>query len=191
MVIISPVYILSDRTLASTDKTALEPQIPVASTEVNSGGKIDRSNQIKQALEEFDKLRLHIFPGNIPEMGLDEFVEQFKKLSGGLDIISSPNYNQLLEYLILNPRPMQAIHKKITDYNTINKRQNLNLEETNPLETSKAFQAFQKITGERLLAIRKVIVNEMNSRDKGAKLRQDSSENQGTLITDLHRIQEF
>ena len=165
MVIISPVYILSDRTLASTDKTALEPQIPVASTEVNSGGKIDRSNQIKQALEEFDKLRLHIFPGNIPEMGLDEFVEQFKKLSGGLDIISSPNYNQLLEYLILNPRPMQAIHKKITDYNTINKRQNLNLEETNPLETSKAFQAFQKITGERLLAIRKVIVNEMNSRD--------------------------
>jgi len=122
---------------------------------------------------------------------LDEFVEQFKKLSGGLDIISSPNYNQLLEYLILNPRPMQAIHKKITDYNTINKRQNLNLEETNPLETSKAFQAFQKITGERLLAIRKVIVNEMNSRDKGAKLRQDSSENQGTLITDLHRIQEF
>ena len=191
MVIISPVYILSDRTLASTDKTALEPQIPVASTEVNSGGKIDRSNQIKQALEEFDKLRLHIFPGNIPEMGLDEFVEQFKKLSGGLDIISSPNYNQLLEYLILNPRPMQAIHKKITDYNTINKRQNLNLEETTPLETSKAFQAFQKITGERLLAIRKVIVNEMNSRDKGAKLRQDSSENQGTLITDLHRIQEF
>ena len=191
MVIISPLYILSDRTLASTDKTALEPQIPVASTEVNSGGKIDRSNQIKQALEEFDKLRLHIFPGNIPEMGLDEFVEQFKKLSGGLDIISSPNYNQLLEYLILNPRPMQAIHKKITDYNTINKRQNLNLEETNPLETSKAFQAFQKITGERLLAIRKVIVNEMNSRDKGAKLRQDSSENQGTLITDLHRIQEF
>lgn len=191
MVIISPVYILRDRTLASTDKTALEPQIPVASTEVNSGGKIDRSNQIKQALEEFDKLRLHIFPGNIPEMGLDEFVEQFKKLSGGLDIISSPNYNQLLEYLILNPRPMQAIHKKITDYNTINKRQNLNLEETNPLETSKAFQAFQKITGERLLAIRKVIVNEMNSRDKGAKLRQDSSENQGTLITDLHRIQEF
>ena len=191
MVIISPVYILSDRTLASTDKTALEPQIPVASTEVNSGGKIDRSNQIKQALEEFDKLRLHIFPGNIPEMGLDEFVEQFKKLSGGLDIISSPNYNQLLEYLILNPRPMQAIHKKITDYNTINKRQNLNLEETNPLETSKAFQAFQKITGERLLAIRKVIVNEMNSRDKGAKLRQDSSENQGTIITDLHRIQEF
>ena len=191
MVIISPVYILSDRTLASTDKTALEPQIPVASTEVNSGGKIDRSNQIKQALEEFDKLRLHIFPGNIPEMGLHEFVEQFKKLSGGLDIISSPNYNQLLEYLILNPRPMQAIHKKITDYNTINKRQNLNLEETNPLETSKAFQAFQKITGERLLAIRKVIVNEMNSRDKGAKLRQDSSENQGTLITDLHRIQEF
>ena len=191
MVIISPVFILRDRTLASTDKTALEPQIPVASTEVNSGGKIDRSNQIKQALEEFDKLRLHIFPGNIPEMGLDEFVEQFKKLSGGLDIISSPNYNQLLEYLILNPRPMQAIHKKITDYNTINKRQNLNLEETNPLETSKAFQAFQKITGERLLAIRKVIVNEMNSRDKGAKLRQDSSENQGTLITDLHRIQEF